>query len=455
MDIKNIVDTQRNYFNTGVTKNLKYRLEALQKLENSIENNKNLILEALKEDLNKSDIEAYMTEISLLKEDIRYIKKRLPKWSKNKRVRTSLMQFPAKCYVASEPFGVVLIMSPWNYPLLLALSPLVGAIAAGNCAVVKPSAYAPKTSLVINKVISEVFSDNYCCVVQGGRAENTELLKQKFDYIFFTGSIEVGKLVMESASKNLTPVSLELGGKSPVIIDQSADIDMAAKKLAFGKYINAGQTCIAPDYVFVHESKEKELLDSLKIYIEKFYPKNKDNEIEDYPKIVNKKHFERLLNLIEKDKVKIGGKYDEGKLSIEPTVMNEINFDSPIMQEEIFGPILPIMTFNNLEEVINKLHSLPKPLALYLFTCKREVKEKVIKEVSFGGGCINDVILHIATSHMGFGGVGNSGMGSYHGKHSFDTFTHYKSIVDKGLLIDISLRYRPYTENKKKLLKKL
>ncbi len=455
MNIREIVANQRTYFNTGVTKDLKFRLKALNDLQDSILFHEQDILLALKKDLNKSDIEAYMTEISLLLEDLKYIKRKLPKWGKPTRVKTALMQTPARCYVVKEPYGVSLIMSPWNYPLLLALSPLIGSIAAGNCAVVKPSAYAPATSLVIEKIITKIYNQEYCAVIQGGRAENTELLKQKFDYIFFTGSVEVGKLVMESAAINLTPVSLELGGKSPVIIEKSADIDMAAKKLVFGKYINAGQTCIAPDYVLVHKSQEDQLITSLQKYIKEFYPEDNEGNVVDYPRIVNERHFERLKNLIEIEKVVIGGKTKTQSLSIVPTVMKDIDYNSPIMQEEIFGPILPIITYDDLEEVIKKQQSLPKPLALYLFTNNNEIKKRILNDISFGGGCINDVILHIATPYMGFGGVGNSGMGSYHGKSSFDTFTHEKSIVDKGKGIDLSIRYRPYTDKKKKWLKKI
>lgn len=455
MEIREIVANQRAYFNTGVTKSLSFRLKALKDLQDSILFHEQDILLALKKDLNKSDIEAYMTEISLLLGDLKYIKRKLSKWIKPTRVKTALMQMPARCYVVKEPYGVSLIMSPWNYPLLLALSPLIGSIAGGNCAVIKPSAYAPETSLVIDKIITKVYNPEYCIVIQGGRAENTELLKQKFDYIFFTGSVEVGKLVMESAAKNLTPVSLELGGKSPVVIEESADIDMAAKKIVFGKYINAGQTCIAPDYVLVHQNKEKQLITALEKYIEEFYPKDNEGNVIEYPRIVNERHFERLKNLIEIDKVVIGGKTNKQNLSIEPTVMKDINFNSPVMQEEIFGPILPIITYTDLEEVIKKQQSLPKPLAFYLFTNNKKVKKRILNDISFGGGCINDVIMHIATPYMGFGGVGNSGMGSYHGKLSFDTFTHNKSIVDKITGIDPSIRYRPYTDKKKKWLKRI
>ncbi|HKM29389.1 MAG TPA: aldehyde dehydrogenase [Bacilli bacterium] len=454
MEINKIVINQRAYFNTGVTKDLKFRLQALDSLYDSIIFHENDILLALKKDLNKSDIEAYMTEISLLKADIKYIRRRLPRWVKPTKVRTALMQMPARCYVVKDPYGVSLIMSPWNYPLLLALSPLVGSIAGGNCTVIKPSAYAKETSLVIDKIINKAFSPEYCTVVQGGRTENTELLQQKFDYIFFTGSVEVGKLVMESAAKNLTPITLELGGKSPVIIEASADIDKAAKKLVFGKYINAGQTCIAPDYVLVPEKMKDQLISSLRKYINEFYPQDNEGSVIDYPKIISEKHFLRLQKLIETSKVVIGGKANKQKMSIEPTVMEDINYQSPVMQEEIFGPILPLITYTNLDEVLKKLQASPKPLALYLFTNNKDIKKKVLREISFGGGCINDVIMHIATSQMGFGGVGDSGMGSYHGKLSFDTFTHKKSIVDKGKAFDLTIRYRPYTDKKKEWLRK-
>lgn len=455
MEISNIVVKQRNYFNTGATKNLQFRLHALNELYDSIIFHEKDILSALQKDLNKSEMEAYMTEISLLKDDLKYIRRRLSKWIKPAKVKTALMQMPARCYVVKDPYGVSLIMSPWNYPLLLALSPLIGSIAAGNCAIIKPSAYAPKTSLVIDSIIKKAFKEEYCTVIQGGRAENTELLKQKFDYIFFTGSIEVGKLVMESASKNLTPVSLELGGKSPVIIEESVDIDKVAKKLVFGKYINAGQTCIAPDYVLVPKHKQNQLVASLKKYINEFYPQDSEGNVIDYPKIVNEKHFLRLKNLMEIDKVVIGGKANQQHLTIEPTVMIDIDYNSPIMQEEIFGPILPVIAYENIDEVIKKQQTLPKPLALYLFTNRNDIKKRILSDISFGGGCINDVILHIATPYMGFGGVGNSGMGSYHGKLSFDTFTHKKSIVDKGKSFDLAIRYRPYTDKKKKWLKKI
>jgi len=396
-----------------------------------------------------------MTEMSILKEEIAFVLKHMKGWAKKKKTKTILSLFPAKCFRVTDPYGVTLIMSPWNYPLLLSLEPLVGAIAAGNCAVLKPSAYATHTSDIIEQVITECFPKEYCAVVKGGRQENDELLKQKFDYIFFTGSPIVGKFVMEAASKNLTPVSLELGGKSPVIVDETADISLTARRLVFGKFINAGQTCIAPDYLFVHESKKDELIKQLGFWINEFYPKNANGDIEDYPRIINKKHFDRLLGLLKGENIILGGNNNPEKLCIEPTILIDVNMDNPIMQEEIFGPILPIMTFGKIEEAILIIKSRPKPLALYFFSTDKAMQKRILNEISFGGGCINDTILHVASSHLPFGGVGNSGMGSYHGKASFDTFTHYKSIVNKASWMDFSFRYRPYTKGKLKLIRML
>lgn len=455
MDISEIVKVQNTFFHSGKTKDIKYRKEALKKLFTTIEKNEKNILEALYSDLNKSETEGYMTEISTLKEELSYVLKHMSSWAKKTKTKTALSLFPAKCYKVSDPFGVVLIMSPWNYPLLLSLEPLVGAIAAGNCAVLKPSAYAPKTSDIIEKIITECFPPEYCAVVKGGRKENDELLKQKFDYIFFTGSPVVGKAVMEAAAQNLTPISLELGGKSPVIVDESADMSLTAKRLVFGKFINSGQTCIAPDYLFIHESKKDELINQLEIWIKEFYPKDEMGKVKDYPKIINQKHFDRLIGLLEGENVVLGGKYFSEDLKIEPTILTEVKLESPIMQEEIFGPILPIIAYNKIEEVIKIIKDRPKPLALYLFSNDKNVQKRILSEISFGGGCINDTILHVASSHLPFGGVGNSGMGSYHGKASFDTFTHYKSIVHKSNWMDFSFRYRPYDKNKQKLIRTL
>lgn len=469
--------TQLDFFNTGATKQLAFRVDALKKLAASIDNHEKEIIEALKFDLNKSETEGYMTEIGVLKSEIKYHLKHLRKWIKPIRVHTELALTPAKCYRMSEPYGVVLIMSPWNYPFLLSLEPLVGAISAGNCATIKPSAYSPATSSIIARIIAECFKPEFVRVVEGGRSENADLLEQRFDYIFFTGGKTVGRLVMESAAKHLTPVSLELGGKSPVIVDESADLDLTARRLVFGKFINAGQTCVAPDYVLVQIGRKDELLTKLGYYMDKFYHRKKNGTISDYPKIINDKHFNRLCALLNGEKIYYGGKGEKeiwhfdslregenlkGEMvvfpddrMIAPILLPEATFESAAMQEEIFGPILPIITYSKLDEAIEAIRSRPKPLALYLFTANGDTKRRIMRELSFGGGCINDTLMHVATSSLPFGGVGESGMGAYHGKASFDTFTHYKSVVDKGIKIDPKVRYRPYSIFKRGLMKKM
>ncbi len=450
MDIEATVAKQREYFNSGKTLSVEYRLAMLKKLKAAIEKNESRIAEALKKDLNKAPFEAYMVETGMALDDLGYAIKHLKSWARRKSARTPLAQFSSKSFVVPEPYGVALIMSPWNYPFQLCIEPLTGAIAAGNCAVVKPSAYTANTSCLIAELISELFPPEYVAVVEGGREENKALLEQKFDYIFFTGSVNVGKYVMECASRNLTPVSLELGGKSPAIIDKSADLALSAKRLAFGKYINAGQTCVAPDYVLVEESICDSFIEEIKRAVAGFYPG------EDYsalPTIVNDKHFARLMGLMQPEKIVFGGRGEPSRRFIEPTLMKNVEWDDPVMQEEIFGPIMPLLTYKDLDEAIEKITSRPKPLALYLFTNDKAVEDKVLSRVSFGGGCINDTIIHLATPYMGFGGVGESGMGSYHGKLSFDTFTHYKSIVKKHGFIDLKIRYQPYTDANFKLLR--
>jgi aldehyde dehydrogenase (NAD+) len=452
MEIVKLIEAQRKFFNTDKTKSLDFRMDALQKLRNSLIFNEREILDALKSDLNKSDFEGYMSEIGMVRDEAGYIIKHLPKWIKNIKVSTPMAQFCSKSFIVPEPYGVVLIMSPWNYPLQLCLEPLIGALAAGNCAIIKPSAYAPATSKIVADIISKIYPPEYVSVVEGGRKENSELLDQKFDYIFFTGSVAVGKQVMESASKYLTPVSLELGGKSPTIVDKTANIPLAAKRIAFGKYLNAGQTCVAPDYILAHSSIKDQLIAELGKQIKAFFGSDPLSD-KDLPKIINEKHFDRILGLMKDEKTVIGGRSNKESRLIEPTVLDGITFDSPVMQEEIFGPVLPIITFDDINEVIALLKDKPKPLALYLFSDDKAIQDTVLEKLSFGGGCINDTIIHLATSKMGFGGVGNSGMGSYHGKFSFDTFTHYKSIVHKKNWIDIPMRYHPYNEKNYSLIK--
>lgn len=444
MEISEIADKQRAYFNTDVTKDLCFRRDALKKLLDALTAREDVFLAALRTDLNKSDYEGYMTELGMVREECRYALKHIGKWMKPKKVISPLAQFPAKSFLMSEPYGVALIMSPWNYPVQLTLSPLIGAISAGNCAIIKPSAYSPATSQAIADLIADIFAPEYITVIQGGRVENAKLLDLKFDFIFFTGSPAVGHIVMEKASKYLTPICLELGGKSPAIIDETADIKLAAKRLAWGKYLNAGQTCVAPDYVLVHKSRKDELIAAIKNAVEEFFPDGVMKK-DGFVHIINDKQFDRLLGLMEGEHKVLGGQYDRSMRLIAPTVLDNIDFESPIMREEIFGPILPVITYESLDETIALLKGKPKPLALYLFTSDKAVGKRVLKSLSFGGGCINDTIIHMATSEMGFGGVGSSGMGAYHGKWSFDSFSNIKGIVNKRTWLDLPMRYRPYT----------
>lgn len=452
MNIGSIVTQQRAYFESGATRSLAFRLEALRKLQRALKENESLINEALKSDLNKSPFETYMTEIGMVLDEIRFHLAHLRRWGKTKKVKTPLAQFHAKSYVVPEPYGVALIMSPWNYPLQLCLEPLVGAISGGNCVVVKPSAYAPATSSAIAKILGSIYPPEYIAVVEGGREQNNALLEEVFDYIFFTGSVEVGKTVMAAASRNLTPVTLELGGKSPVIVDETADIKLAAKRIAFGKILNAGQTCVEPDYLLIHHKVKDAFLVSYEKAIKDFFP---DGDLSEMPVIINEKHFDRVTGLMRKERAVIGGNYDKCRRFVEPTVLTGITPESPVMQEEIFGPILPLIPFSELEECVRFIRSRPRPLALYLFTTSKTAEEKILNSCSFGGGCINDTIIHLANPHMGFGGVGSSGMGSYHGKLSFDTFTHYRSIVKKSNWIDMPVRYHPYSEQKFRMLRSL
>ena len=452
MEIKELVNRQRTYFQSHITIDINYRLTMLKKLRETIQAKEPQILSALKEDLGKSETEGYMCEVGLTLSELSYQISHLKRWARPKTHHTGLVNFHAHSFTVQEPYGCVLIMSPWNYPFMLCMEPLIGALAAGNCCIVKPSAYSPATSAIIAEIIREVFPQEYVAAVEGGRAENTELLNQRFDYIFFTGGVTVGKLVMEKASAHLTPVTLELGGKSPCIIDRTANLQIAATRLAFGKFLNCGQTCVAPDYVLIDRSVKDAFLPLLKEQIIKMYGAHPlDNP--NYGKIVNRKHFDRLLGLITPDKTILGGESDSDALRIAPTVLDHVTSEDPVMQEEIFGPILPILTYDTLDEAEDFITSREKPLALYLFTGDKSTEERFLKHVSFGGGCINDTVIHLATSEMGFGGVGNSGMGSYHGKKSFDTFSHAKSIVKKYCWLDMPMRYQPYRKAYLKLIR--
>ncbi len=450
MNIHTLVTDQRNYFHTGATRSLSFRLEALKKLQKAIKEQEARLCSALLQDLGKAPLESYMTEIGMVLDEIRFHQKHLHRWMREKRRPTPMAQFPSKSFVSPEPHGVALIMSPWNYPVQLCLEPLVGAISAGNCAIVKPSAYAPSVSAAIAKLLGEIYPSNYVAVIQGGRAENSALLNEHFDYIFFTGSVAVGKTVMAAAAKHLTPVTLELGGKSPVIVDRTANLKLAARRIAFGKVLNAGQTCVEPDYLFLEKGLLDAFLSEYRKALKEFFP---DGSLSKMPHIINEKHFNRVTNLMKPEKAVIGGGSDPDTRQIEPTVLVDVKPDSPIMQEEIFGPVLPVMIYEHLDECIAYIRSHEKPLALYLFTSSRETEKRILSTCSFGGGCINDTIIHLATPHMGFGGVGASGMGSYHGYESFRTFSHFRSIVKKSTLLDLPMRYHPYTASKDRMIR--
>lgn len=451
--MQTIIENQRSFFKEGKTKEVDFRIDQLEKLKKSIIKYEDEIIDALKKDLNKSSFETYITEIGTVIQEINHTIKHIRKWVKPKRVRTSIAQFISTSKIYSDPYGIALIISPWNYPFQLTMAPLIGSIAGGNCAVLKLSPYSANTSKIIGKIIGETFDEKYIKVVQGGREVNKELLNEKFDYIFFTGGVSMGKIVMEAASKHLTPVTLELGGKSPCIIDETANIDLAAKRIIWGKLLNSGQTCIAPDYLLVHKSIKKQLIDKMKEYILEFYGNIPINS-PDYPKIISLKHFNRLLGLIKEEDIIFGGDYNEKTNQINPTILDNITWESKVMEDEIFGPIIPILDFEDFNNIIDEINNRPKPLALYLFTTSKERENNVLKNISFGGGCINDTIMHVASTNMPFGGVGNSGMGGYHGKYTFDSFTHKKNVLKKSNLIDVPVRYAPF-EGKLNLIKKI
>lgn len=442
-EIHELVDTQRKFFDSGSTLNIQARVDALQKLRSYIRQHENEIHDAIRADLGKSASESYMCETGLVLSEISYMLKHIHSFCREKTVWTPLAQFHSRSYKKPSPYGVVLIMSPWNYPFLLTVDPLIDALAAGNTAVLKPSAYSPHTSAVIRKLAETCFDRKYVAVVTGGREENTCLLQEHFDYIFFTGSQAVGREVARHAADRLTPVTLELGGKSPCIVDATANIRLAAKRIVFGKFLNCGQTCVAPDYILCDASIHDKLVKEIQRQIQKQFGKNPLAN-KNYGKIIHEKHFRRILGLIEPSKTVCGGHADAGTLKIEPTVLDHVTFQDAVMQEEIFGPVLPILTYHSLDGAIKQIQSMPHPLALYLFSSDKATIRKVTSRCGYGGGCINDTIIHLATSSMGFGGFGESGMGSYHGKEGFQTFSHYKSIVDKKTWIDLPMRYQPY-----------
>ena len=442
-EIQKIIDRQRLFFETGATLDVSFRIKALRKLQAAVRENEERIAHALYADLGKSAAESYMCETGMVLSEISYMISHVRLFSREQVVPTPLAQFHSRSFRKPSPRGTVLIMSPWNYPFMLTFEPLADAIAAGNTVIVKPSAYSPNSSALMQEILSDCFPPEYVAVVTGGRAENTALLDAKFDYIFFTGSKAVGREVMRKASAHLTPVTLELGGKSPCIVEKSANLKLAAKRIVFGKFLNSGQTCVAPDYLYVDETVKDELLLLIREQILKQYGVQ-PLQNPDYVRIINEKHFNRISGLIAPEKVICGGYANAEKLQIAPTVMDHVTFDDAVMQEEIFGPVLPVLTFKNLDEAIAQVNSMAHPLALYIFTSSKAAAKRVTSECGFGGGCINDTIIHLATSQMPFGGFGESGMGGYHGKVGFETFSHYKSIVDKKTWIDMPMRYQPY-----------
>ncbi len=448
--ITEIVQKQKEFFATGKTKDIEFRKSQLNKLKQAISESQDQIVEVLFQDLGKPKFEAIGTEVAYCGEEINYFLKHLDRWAKQKPVKTPLNFFPAKSFIVPEPLGQVLIIGPWNYPFQLVIIPLLGAIAAGNCAILKPSEITPNTSALLADLIAKTFDPNYITVVEGDKEVAQELLQQQFDHIFYTGGSAVGKIVMKAAAEHLTPVTLELGGKSPCIIEPDINVENSAKRIIWGKFINAGQTCIAPDYLLVHRSIKAELVKAMQDCLKEFYGET-PQESPDYARIVSEKHFNRLSQFLDNGKVIVGGKTDAETRYIAPTLLEDVNWNDPVMQEEIFGPILPILDYDDLESAIAQINSRPKPLALYLFSKDKNKQQKVLQKTSAGGVTINDTIIHIASTELPFGGVGESGMGRYHGKASFDTFTNYKSVTNRAFWLEIPLRYPPYAEKLKYL----
>ncbi|CAN1213447.1 Aldehyde dehydrogenase [Tumidithrix helvetica PCC 7403] len=455
LDVKAIVARQRAFFATGQTKELNFRLTQLKKLAELIQENEKVILDALYADLRKPPIEAYSGEVLITLSDLKYALKHLKNWVKPQKVPTPMTLFPSSSRIYTEPLGVVLIIAPWNYPFSLIIQPLIGAIAAGNCAVLKPSEYTPHTSKAIAKLVNANFDANFITAIEGGVETSQALLNEKFDCIFFTGSVAIGKIVMEAAAKHLTPVTLELGGKSPCIVDGDCDLEVTARRIIWGKFYNAGQTCVAPDYVLVPKSIKAALLEKLLKYVREFYGEN-PQQSPDFARIVNHQQFDRLVSLLDEDNILIGGARDRDDLYLAPTLIDRVSPNAKVMADEIFGPILPILEYEQLDEAIAFVNAKPKPLALYFFSNDKQTQARVLRDISFGGGCLNDTLLHFGSPELPFGGVGNSGIGSYHGKASFDTFSHRKSILNNSFRFDLKWRYPPYKmtlETLKKFLK--
>lgn len=454
MSYKVLIRSQLNYFNTNITKDIGFRIEQLGKLKRLLKSNERLLDEAIYKDFKKSSYENYTTELSFIYHEINSAVSNLKKWSKRERVSTNLANMPGSSYTFAEPLGVTLVIGAWNYPYQISLVPVVSAMAAGNTIVLKPSELSLCTSNIMAKLINENFDSNYLHVVEGGVENTSELLKERFDKIFYTGSSVVGKIIMKAASEHLTPVTLELGGKSPAFVFGGINVKLVAKRIVWAKFLNSGQTCIAPDYVLVERGIKAKLISELKKSISKIYGK-KPIKSEALVRIINIKHYKRLAGLIDNSKLVYGGDCQERELFISPTIMDDVSFEDKIMQEEIFGPILPIIEFDDVNWAIKKVKSNENPLSLYIFSSSKKVNKKIISEVSFGSGMVNDAIMHLSNINLPFGGVGNSGMGSYHGKAGFDTFSHYKSIVEKSTFIEPNIKYPPFYSWKKWLLKTL
>jgi aldehyde dehydrogenase (NAD+) len=454
-DVKNILKSQKSFFSSHTTKTYSFRIDALSKLEEAIQQYEPELIKALHKDFKKSAYESYGTEIGLVLSEIRYVKKRLKKWMKAKPVRDVLINFPSKNFSIAQPYGVALIIGPWNYPVQLCLNPLIGAIAAGNTSILKPSEWAPEVATVLTNMLQAYFSEEYIAIVNGDADVSAKLVELDVDYIFFTGSTSIGKLIAESAGKRLIPTTLELGGKSPCIVDGTADLEVTAKRIVWGKFLNAGQTCVAPDYVLVEKGIRQELIEKMNTVIERFYGPDTAGS-DDYPRIISDRHFTRLVNLLNSQDVVVeaGGHHDQDERFLSPTLVSLKNLDTPLMQEEIFGPILPIIGYDTLEELENMIAQHAQPLACYVFTKDPNMEQRFLYELSFGGGAINDTVAHLGNSHMPFGGIGSSGTGAYHGKHSFDAFSHTKSIMKKSFFFDLPMRYPPY-KGKLKWLKKI
>lgn len=451
-NLKQLITDQEVYFQSQTTKDVKFRVEQLKKLKTVLKSNESAMFEAIYSDFKKSSTDTLTNELALLYIDIDEAVYNIHNWSKRKRVGTNLINFPAKSYIYPEPLGNTLVIGAWSYPYQLSFAPAIAALAAGNTVVLKPSEIPSATSRLIAEMVNDNFSENYFHVIEGGVQQTTELLELKWDKIFFTGSVPVGKIIYQAAAKTLTPVTLELGGKSPAIVTKHCNLDIAIRRIVWGKFLNAGQTCIAPDYVVVDQEIEKRFIQKLKLRIDEM---QYNFENGNYVQIINNKNLNRLRELLDESKICYGGKIDENTRYFEPTLMSDVTFEDGVMKDEIFGPILPIISFNNLEDAIIQIKKLPRPLSCYVFTNKKSIKERVLKELSFGGGAINDTIMHISNGKLPFGGVGSSGIGNYHGKAGFDTFTHKKSILDKPTWFDPNLKYPPYTKNKIKWLRRI